>query len=405
MSTRVVVRLLAVAAIGLLITWIARNTYWDDVTVPTPWKNEAARNTFYPAQKLVERLGATSTWDRFQTSVPTDGVIVISSWHWDLAEGRRSRMEQWVEAGGRLVIDRTLVGGQEAFEKWSGITHVSPKTEAEDAADEDDAAGATSGARERRRPRECRVLHEAMRGVGSRAGLPVDYELCSDEDFSHLTTTRAVDWALQDDTGNQVLRVRVGKGSVTVINGVPFRSHAFLRGDHGELLVATTQLRRGDEVHFLSEEEHASLLTLMWIFGWPVVVLALALIALALWRNSVRFGPLTAEPDRARRSLAEQIRGTGRFAQRFGGGKSLHAATVRALDEAARRRISAYTRLSAAERVDAVARLSGIEATMLGPAIHHSGPQRSHELRQAIALIETARRRILIDRKRSSHGN
>jgi hypothetical protein len=406
LNGRNVVRVLLVAAVVAFVVWIARNTYWVDDTVQTPWKNEAARNPFYPAQKFVEQFGATSTWDRFQTDVPTDAVIVVSSWHWDLAEGRRSRMEKWVEAGGRLVLDRTLVGGQEAFEKWSGISRVSPKSEDEDVEDEDDTAGATSGARERRTPRACRTLHESMRSVGSRAGAPVDYELCaSEEDFSHLTTTRAIDWALGDDSGNQVLRVRAGKGSVTVINAVPFHSHTFMLGDHATLLVDAAQLRRGDDVHFLSEEEHASLLTLMWIFGWPVVVLALALIALALWRNSVRFGPLAAEPDRARRSLAEQIRGTGKFAQRFGGGRSLHAATVRALNEAAQRRISAYMRLSTAERVNAVARLSGIEAAVLGPAIYHSGPRRSQELRQAIALIETARRRILIDKKRSSHGN
>jgi len=403
---------LALAILGLLIFWVARNSYWDNVTVPTPWRNEAARNPFYAAQRFVEHLGATSTWDRFQTEVPTDGVIVVSSWHWDLAEGRRNRMERWVEDGGRLVLDRTLVGGEEAFEKWSGIQRVVPS---EDDEEEEDKAGEERAPKEhsvtaqmgRGKPEPCRTLHEAMRSAGSRAGAPVNYELCgSDEDFSHLATTRPVDWELQDDDGaNQVLRVRVGKGSVTVINAVPFRSRTFMLGDHASMLVSATQLRRGDEVHFLSEEEHASLLTLMWIFGWPVVVLALALIALALWRNSVRFGPLSAEPDRARRSLAEQIRGTGQFAQRFGGGRSLHAATVRALNEAAQRRISAYHQLSTAERVEAVSRLSGIESAVLGPAIYLSAPRRSHELRQAIALIETARRRILIDKKRSSHGN
>ncbi len=49
-------------------------------------------------------------------------------------------------------------------------------------------------------------------------------------------------------------------------------------------------------MHFLSEEEQPSLITLMWIYGWPVVVLALALIGLALWRNSVRFGPARRGP-------------------------------------------------------------------------------------------------------------
>jgi hypothetical protein len=394
-SNRFVVPGILIAGIAVLVAWIAKNTYWDETTIPTPLKNEAARNPFYAAQRFVENLGATSSWDRFQRDVPTNAVIVISSWHWDLAQGRRSRMEQWVEDGGRLVIDRSLVGGEEAFESWSGISRRHPDRESEEETEgsQDDAAEEDEPAR---KPRPCRQLRESMREVGSRRGAAADIELCSIEDFSYLTTTRRVAWAMQDDVGNQVLRTKVGKGSVTVINGMPFRFRTFIDGDHAELLVLAAQLRRGDEVHFLSEEEHASLITLMWVFGSPVVLLSLALIGLALWRNSARFGPLAAPPESARRSLAEQIRGTGQFVMRFGGGKALHAAAVRALDEAAQRKVSGYRRLPANERIEAVARLTGIEAATLAPAIHHSGPRRSHELRQALALIETARRRILI---------
>jgi len=219
--------------------------------------------------------------------------------------------------------------------------------------------------------------------------------LCADEDGTQLVTTRPIAWALKDEVGIQVLRVNVGKGSVTVVNGIPFLYRQFLEGDNAALLIAAVQLRKNDEVHFLSEEEHPSLLTLMWILGWPVVLLALALIALALWRNSVRFGPLTAEPDQARRSLAEQIRGTGLFVLRFGGGKALHAAAVRALNEAAGRRIGAYSRLSSVERIEAVARLTGADAAALGPAVNHGGARRPHELRQAVALIESVRRRLV----------
>jgi hypothetical protein len=417
-KNRFVVPGILLAGIALLVAWIAKNTYWDETTIPMPLRNEAATNPFYAAQRFVENLGATSSWDRFQRDVPTNAVIVVSSWHWDLAAGRRSRMEKWVEGGGRLVIDSSLVGGEEAFESWSGITRRHPQRESDE--DEEEDEGDETGAPEEesaeraeespeqdeqaseeenepaRKPRPCRRLHESVREVGSRRGAPADLELCSSEDFSQLTTTRRIAWAMQDDIGNQVLRTKVGKGSVTVINGMPFRYRSFTDADHAELLVLAAQLRRGDEVHFLSEEDHASLLTLMWAFGSPVVLLSLALIGLALWRNSARFGPLAAAPESARRSLAEQIRGTGQFVMRFGGGKALHAAAVRALDEAAQRKVSGYRGLSTNERVEAVARLTGIEASTLAPAINHSGPRRSHELRQALALIETARRRILI---------
>jgi hypothetical protein len=73
-------------------------------------------------------------------------------------------------------------------------------------------------------------------------------------------------------------------------------------------------------VHFLTESEHPSLLALIWMYGAPVVGLAAAWLLLALWRNGVRFGSIVGTAPAARRSLAEQIRGTGQFALRFGGG-------------------------------------------------------------------------------------
>ena len=387
-GARITIRLILVAAIALLVTWIVRNTYWDNVTFPAPLKNDAAKNPFYGAQHLVERLGASSSWDRFLRNVSPEAAIVVSSWHWSLSEGRRSRMEQWVEAGGRLVLDSTLVGGKEEFERWSGISRrtLPPKAERKENDDDEEA-------RQFKLRRECRVLHQAAPARVDDANH--SFELCAAEDGSRLVTTRPVAWALDDDFGNQVLRVNVGKGSVTIINGVPFHFRQFLQGDNAALLVAAVQLRKKDEVHFLSEEEHPSMLALMWILGWPVVLLALALIALALWRNSVRFGPLVAQPEQARRSLAEQIRGTGLFVIRFGGGQALHAAAVRALNEAARRRVGAYSRLSVSERIDAIAQLAGADAATLGPAVHHGGARRAHELRQAIALIESVRRRLL----------
>jgi hypothetical protein len=192
-----------------------------------------------------------------------------------------------------------------------------------------------------------------------------------------------------------VVRVPVGRGSVTAINASPFNHRSLLDGDHGRLFVASVGLRPGDEVHFLSEDDHPSLLALLWIHGSPVVVLALAAITLGLWRNSARFGPLVNEPPAARRSLAEQIRGTGQFALRSGDGESLHAASLRALTEAAARRVPGYARLSPSDQAAALARLTGFDRDAFTAAAYHAGLRTPNELRNTIAFLETARREIL----------
>ena len=79
------------------------------------------------------------------------------------------------------------------------------------------------------------------------------------------------------------------------------------------------------------------------------------------------------EPPTARRSLAEQIRGTGQFALRHGDGESLHAASLRALTEAAARRVPGYARLSPSDRAAALARLTGFDRDAFTAAAYHAG--------------------------------
>jgi hypothetical protein len=381
--------LLVTAPFVALIVWISSHSYWADMKVPMPPKGEALANPFYAVQRFTEALGARTTWDRVLTIPLADSVIVLSDWHWSLSASRREAIERWVESGGRLVVDETLSGGEADFERWSGITR-----EYREPAD-------------RRTPSEqkyedCHRFREERGGAPAGGSDATRYLICDADAKSLLTSHKSPAWALRDESGIQVMRVQVGRGSVTVINATPFRHRSLFDGEHGWLFVAATQLRRVDEVHFLSEDDHPSLLALVWQHGGPVVVLTLVLIALVLWRGGVRLGPLMAAQHTARRSLAEQIRGTGQFDLRHGG-ESLHAASVRALEEAARRRVPSYPRLSDRQRASALAPLTRYDTKTLAAAMHHAGLRRSHDLRSTIALLEAARR-TLIEHRRLSHG-
>jgi hypothetical protein len=391
MKRDVIVWMVAGILVVVVVAWVAQNTSWVDTTIPMPPKGEARTNPFYAAQRFAEALGARTVWDRELVVPPTDSVVVLSGWHWDLSRARRQALERWVESGGRLVVDRTLVGGEAEFERWSRIIR-----DYQEVSDKERAASDREG--------PCRKLLEHPGGTAPAGTVTTVYELCDFSVWSFLTTTRTVAWSLRGKSGIQALRVNVGRGSVTVVNAAPFRYRQLFDGDHGRLFVAATQLRRGDEVHFLSEDDHPSLLVLLWRYGGPLVVLAMSLVALLLWRGGVRLGPLAAPAPAGRRSLAEQIRGTGQFAERHGSGESLHAAVVRALNEAAQRHVAAYARLSPAERTAALARLTGVDAGVLTAAIHNPALRRAHQLQNTIALLETARRRIVVEHTRSSHG-
>jgi hypothetical protein len=385
---RYLARGIVLAAAGLLIVWIARNTYWTQVTLPAVPQGEAAVNPFYSAQHLAESLGAHTRWQRILASLPPpEDIVVVSWWHWGLIADRRERLQHWVESGGRLVVDASLVGGKTELEDWSGVTHFVREPE-------ERPRNKRTPVVVRQRKGDCETLqleHTDAADILGRSG----YEVCNLDGITSLRASRRTSWVLRDtDREIQALRVPIGRGSLTLINARPFGNLQLLKADHAALFVAATQLRRGDQLWFLTEEQGASLLQLIWREGAPVVMLGLLLVALWIWRTGARLGPPMATPEPARRSLAEQIRGTGQFALRFGGGSALHAAAVRALLESAERSIPGFSRFGSEERIAKLARRSGFEARSLGEAINYTGPRTGNELRQALMLLEAARRAI-----------
>ncbi len=398
MNRRVAVWLIAAGVLAVLVVWFANHTYWGTVEIPIPLKGEAARNPFYAAQRFAEALGAHTRWDRTLASPDPNDVVVASGWSWDLTAARRERMKRWVESGGRLVVDRTLILGSDDFGNWSGI-HAVPLQPAR--------ARTIPGSlpEPRTPPHPCRDFAPIRMAA---VAAPRHYTICNVDTATALRADRKPTWGLRDmQRGGrpiEALRLNVGRGSVTYINASPFLGRDLLESDHARLLVAAAQLRAGDFVHFLSEGEQLGLPRLIWRYGSPVVELLLALAAFAIWRGAVRFGPLVPPPEAARRSLAEQILGTGRFTRRVGGGRSLQAAVRRALDEAATRRIPSYGRLGPAERAERLAAATGLEGSKLEAAMAEGMKHRGAALASAIALLETARRRILHVDTRSTSG-
>ena len=374
--------LLALVAIGL---WIANNTHWEEVDERTPLKGEAVTNPFYSAQHLAETLGAHTRLRHEIVTLPsTQAVMVINFWNWGLIPERSHRIEQWVRDGGRLVVSGDVIR-DETFDKWTGVKQVELQQEKGPV-----SRLATCPPRTRRL-----TVDPAPTGVSPASSSAEHFDICQYLWPQELVTTRKFSWRLRDRDGHtKALRIPIGRGSVTLINGSIFGNPALLCGDSGLMFTAATQLRRGDDLEFLTDGNGGSLLALLWNYGWPVIVLSGLLIVLWLWRSGVRFGPLVAAADPARRSLAEQIRGTGQFIVRFGGGKALYAATTRALNEAAARRVPRYERLNGEERVAALTSLTGLGSPELSAALDDPAARRPKEIRKTIAFLEAARRRI-----------
>ena len=414
------VRALVVALVVALAIWIQRSIEWVDVPFPVPPQGEAARDPFYAAKRLAERLGASVTTVRnFDQLPPPGATLVLASYRWAMFPGREQALERWVRAGGHLValqrawsVDAEAPGWVQIKSSMpprpgSGSHAESPRPAGTASAPPAEVAPASAAASDplagiaRLLAPPCARYVEPDASEGA-YGAPRGYGVCGWP--SRILRAATPRWQLVGASGAVAVRVALGAGDVTsnAIEG-SFTNQSLLRDDGALAFAAMLQLAPGDRVWFVVDEARAPLLSLLWQHGAPAIVLALAALGLALWRGGARFGPRLLDAPLARRSIGEQVRRTAAFVA-GGGGAALHAASVRALDDEARRSIANYAGLLArSERSDAIAKKTGDDPAALAAAMAPHPNAGRKRIAAAIHRLERARRVLAAGGRRLSH--
>lgn len=375
MSQRAIVRLIVVALIGAGAYWVATNTYWTYEMRANPAYRPPA-DDMYAVKKLARSLGARAeTIDRVSELPRVPAVAMLGYWDWELFPERRRVLERWVEAGGRLLVFPGQLWQSPSLTEWSGI-----------AADETEVDSET----QRCEPVRWRIADEVPRRFDADS-----YQFCGRRAYATLRSRDAPRWTAETKVGVIALRAAVGRGSVTVIDLQRFSNESLTNGDNALLLVAAAQLRPDDVLVELAETERPSIATLLWRYAGPAIAFLALAIVLIVWRASLRFGPLAPIPAPVRRSLASQLWGTGRFLATSGDGRSLHAASARALDEAAKQTLIGFHGIAQGDSVTGLATLGGIERDSLAFALDPAARRSPPRLRADLLLLERLRRLVL----------
>jgi hypothetical protein len=401
---------LVAALVAALIAWFMRSIEWVEVDQPYPPSGEAARDRFYVAKQLARRLGASVTTVRdLERLPPGTATLVIGSRRWSMFPGREPALRRWIEAGGHLVVMQSAWSAEANTPHWVQMRSAPLRRDGRASAASSAAASPPAEAASTPRDnasflaqlakgRPCDDFVEPD-GIAPAFVMPRHYRVCGQP--IRVLHAAAPTWLLRNSEGAIAARVAYGNGDITAnaLDG-SFDNRALVRDDGALAFAAMLQLHEGDAVWFFDEETRARLLSVLWDHGAPALLLASAAILLLLWRGGVRFGPLLAEPARARRSIGEQVRRTAAFIA-AGGGVALHRASVRALDEAARRAIAGYAGLlGARERAEAIARTTREDAVSLGAAMSPLQRPDRHRVAAAITRLERARRALVPDRRR-----
>jgi hypothetical protein len=418
---RTLVGLLVLALFG----WVVYNTRWEEVEVDDPARGAAATDEVYSLRKVLEGAGATlEVRTSMEPMPPAGATMLLESSLWDIFPERDARLKAWVENGGHLVVTGWKADSDDL--RWVPLAyphrrhHAAAKTH-EDAAsdaedendDDDDEAPAT-----RRKP----PANEQQKRLARLLDPKKPWSDCADFEETEATTAPAFEpgrvyrgctsvgplqtlnhvaptWQLTGAKGTLAMRVPVGRGSVTGLTA-PLMTHniGLLQGDNALIAAAVLQAAPGRAVWIIGDEAREPLLGWMWHEARTPFLLALAAIALALWRLMVRFGPREAQPPQARRSMGEQVRGTGQF---IAGSdpRALHAATRQAFEAVARRRVEGWAELDDTARIEALAATlqppNALDRAALQAAMNIGGGATPPQILAAIAVLEQARRALL----------
>ena len=376
-------QLLVAAVLTAAAAWIAMHTYWDYAMVDNPPQGEAVRNRYYTFEKLAQRFAIhTRLVPTLRTLPAVDSVLLVD----DLrgAPLHVDALEEWVAGGGRLLVSPGALLSNAKLRAWSGIGRASPGP-----GDEDGAPGAPR--RATGPDADCALYSERLAGSDTGKSL----RACLGSMRVAFSSMRTPAWSLSNGYGFQMLRVNIGKGSVAVIACECLMGNkSLLRGDHARIVFDSIPLRLGDHVDILNPMSAQSLPALLWRLAAAAIVCGLAAVGLAIWRNLPRFGRIAVPPPPLRRSLAEQIRATARFAWRTRRLASLRRAERQAVTQLACRRLAFYERMDGGQRIGALAARTGLDFGVLRDALSENPDGGAELQRAAIVLLEKVRRQL-----------
>jgi hypothetical protein len=432
-----VIRTIVCATLALLVVWIVNHTSWVEIEEVTPPTGAAARPD-YALRKVAAAAGATLEHrSALEPMPPPEATLFLDSLFWNLFPERDEKLKAWVAGGGHLVLLRQQIDGKTlrwlppTFARRAKVPATASATSSAASAridhdenddDEDDDLPVLKQPLTTPLPRTrplplmprpedkdkwlCETMVESS---GSQAAFEpgrtyqrclkrIQYVNCVDQRLVPDPHARP-EWVLGNEDRTFAIRVPSGKGSVTVLaDCLPINNDAMLVGDHALIAAAVLNLRPGATLWIVDEEAGEPLPRWLWHHARSPLLLTLAAIALSLWRLMVRFGPRRAVAPRARRSMAEQIRGTGQFIA-SNDPQALHAATRQAFDDVARTRLERYADLTDSERVIALGARTDprfpLDKAALLPALHPGPRPTGAQWLAAIAAIEQARRVLL----------
>jgi len=394
--------LAAATAGGLFLACFERKTYEIEIGSST----EARTNRYLALGRMLERMGhETVLFDGpshlLSRLPPSDGTLFLPIHRRTLTRPQNQHLLDWVEAGGHLIVV--------TYSLWDD-----PDREPDELLDR-------FGLEQQQRQREADPRAAPQESGESGGGEPVpdadDREdsgwdvaqahwpgvtepllVAFDRDFYWKDTgwDDAV-WHIAGNQGIYLITLAHGAGRITASTDDYFLSNDYA-GDHDHAELAVRLARMGDRtgpVWIVFAEEWPGLWSQLRKYATPVVLSLALLIAIWLWRASLRFGPLRPAPPGERRRWMEHLEAVGRYHWRHDRGRTLIEAARASVTWSLMRRRPGWARLSLRARAQHLAELTGLTDRQAAAALDESVyPRDENHFVTTIARLERIRKAL-----------
>ncbi len=253
-------------------------------------------NPFLAAQRFLGEMGCAVEPTGTLQELPRSSGTVIASLDSFANYGDATRVVDWVQRGGHLVL---LLSGAEPWR--------------------DDWAYASSKAGDEEKPDEEQQTLLDKLGI-KEVDLSAESEVTVHSGAHRYRADLAGGIKLEKkparqdvDGADAVMSWNRGFGRVTAVSAAhPFRNRYLAQKDHAALLFALVSLDHRSVVSFVSTLK-VSFWKMLWQQGWPAIVCLAAVLVLWLWKNLPRFGPILVAEDHSSRDFTGHLAMAGAF--------------------------------------------------------------------------------------------
>lgn len=299
---------IVVVLAGLLLVLYFTSREYETIEVEVGFQGAARHNRFLAAERFLEEMGLPAESLPLLSSVPPEGYLLLMNAADSSLQGELStQLLEWVERGGHLVLGVSTPpfrGGveedeeeEELYERPAPAWIQNPLL---------DALGVTVDTWSNPDEFSVQVVKHSTSSEELDVAFPVSYSLADTDQLAHLIVGPR---DLAD-----LLQFRRGAGLVTVLSGSDCLTNLRIGDhDHARFLLELAHSPNPREGAWLAYGGQRGFLSLLMDRAWMLLVAAGLWLALWLWRNGSRFGPIVLRAPVSRRDFSEHVVATGSF--------------------------------------------------------------------------------------------